>query len=296
MVIMVTPARQNIVFFIVLFLLKIKKRLTQSASFIFFLSTILVGCERRDDATHQRELITGFFKELLIDHGGAYTLFGSKPMTIECLAYYTPEEQLLLQIYLEEHSDLDYVTVDRKFEEGWAEWRKFSHAPLNKKYVFLQRQGKIFDELVFMNVNNMISVIEENRNFFEKICGENFSILEVEQKLRSGDREFLSLLTDDYITLGTVLGYGHQNAVCFEQRNRGSWDDQNPYPPASEDVRKSEYYLDGKPFKLPVFVMFDPEESCELVEKYKKEREEIKARYAGRDFLEVTFSQLTSGT
>ncbi len=216
-------------------------------------------------------------------------------MTIEGLIDETPEEQReWLQQLLEDNPDLDYVTIDRKLEDGWAEWQSFPHATLNKKYIFIQVPERWSHSLIFANMDNMISVIEQNRFFFEKFFGDDFSIENIEQKLRSGHPDFWCPLLEDYVALGTLLGYGHQNAIGFDQRNRLHYNDQSPYPSASEDVRKAEYCLDEKPFTLPIFIMFDPKESRELVDTYKKERDEIQAQYMGHDFLEVTLSKLTS--
>ncbi len=53
-----------------------------------------------------------------------------------------------------------------------------------------------------------------------------------------------------------------------------------------------ECYLNEKPFRIPIFVMLDENESKTLVAKYKQERDQIKKRYLEKDFLDVTLSQL----
>lgn len=55
---------------------------------------------------------------------------------------------------------------------------------------------------------------------------------------------------------------------------------------------EAECYLNNKPFRIPVFVILDEAEGKSIMQKYRKERQQIKKLYQGRNFLEVTLKKL----
>ena len=84
----------------------------------FFLS--ICSCSRSERLTGtDREILTKFFEELLLEHGGAYTLLGSKPATVEDLIDMSPENQKKIRQYLASHPEIPAIEIDRHLEEGW---------------------------------------------------------------------------------------------------------------------------------------------------------------------------------
>ena len=100
------------------------------------------------------------------------------------------------------------------------------------------------------------------------------------------------------VLLGILLGFGRDNAWFFkwywregEQNRIGSF-----LRSLSRDCYKNQHVLDPNPqnFMLPVFVSFGlyPDDRP-LIERYRKEREQIKALYRGRDEVDVALDWLT---
>lgn len=238
----------------------------------------------------QREKIRPFFEELLLEHGGAYTLFGSKPITVEPLLDCSDEAFQELQVYLAEHPDLDSILVDRKLEEGWEEWKKLGQPSPN--YILTEVVFDGHKELVFANVKNAITVIRDNYDYFKSVLGQDFSPEELVQQLRIGKHDFWRKLLSDYVAMGILFGYGRKNAFLFEKRVHEKKFDLGRASECSDPRMDAECYLEGKPFRIPIFVMLDEDESKHLVSRYKEERGQIKRRYLGRDFLQVTWQKL----
>jgi len=288
--------KQNIIVFIRYLLFFGEKKLFKFVILNLFLSIVLSSCCRTKETLNQneREKIAAFFEELLLEHGGAYTLFGSKPMTNEPLVDTSEEAVQKLQQYLSEHPEIEVIWIDRKLEEGWKEWKRNPQNTLQKNFILAEVDLKDYKAVILLNVASTISVLYENYADFKKIVGCDFDPTELIQQLRAGKIDLWSRLLRDCKALGILLGYGYQNSCLFEKRmNEDCIEPRAPNPSENNDPRlKAEYVLNDKPFRIPIFVMLDESESKSLVAKYKKEREQIKAIYEGKDFLDVTLAKL----
>jgi hypothetical protein len=257
---------------------------------LFFLSIIFFGCERSLNKV-EREKVKDFFQELLLEHGAAYTLFGSKPLTVEDLIEFSKEERVELEQYLAAHPEIEYILIDRKLEEGWEEWKKIQSHYLSKNYILTEVELASSRTLVFLNVPLTISTLKQHYVDFKEVVGCDFDPAELVEQLRENKEGLWSKILLNYKTLGILAGYGYQNAKIFENQFKSK--QGICHPSENNDPRlKAECYLDNKPFRIPIFVMLDENESRALVAKYKEEREQIKKRYLGRDFLDVTLAQL----
>jgi hypothetical protein len=239
----------------------------------------------------QREKIKDFFQEFLLEHGAAYTLFGSKPVTVEDLVEFSEEKNQDLRQYLAAHPEIEYILIDRKLEEGWEEWKKNSHPNLSKNYILTEIELQNSRTVVFLNVPLTISVLRTYYADFKQIAGCDFDSAEAVEQLRTGKEALWRKWLLNCKTLGILAGYGYQNAKLFDNQFKSG--QAICRPSENNDPRlKAECYLDNQPFRIPIFVMLDEAESKALISKYKEEREQIKKRYLGKDFLDVTLSQL----
>jgi hypothetical protein len=271
-----------------------KKNLYHFIGKVFFLSIIFSSCERSSSRTAsqvQREKIKEFFQEFLLEYGAAYTLFGSKPVTVEDLVEFSEEKKQELQQYLAAHPEIEYILVDRKLEEGWEAWKKGRSHRLSEDYILTEIELQNSRTLVFLNVPLTISTLRNYYTDFKQVVGCDFDPAEVVEQLREGKEELWYKLLLNCKTLGILAGYGYQNAKLFENQLKG--EQVICHPSENNDPRlKAECYLNNIPFRIPIFVMLDENESKPLVAKYKQEREQIKKRYLGKDFLDETLSQL----
>ncbi len=228
-----------------------------------------------------------------MEHGGAYTLLGSKPATVEDLVDMSPENSQQLQEYLAAHPDLSTIEIERYLEEGW-DLLKQKPLTLSKRFILTEVNCESYSLLVFLNTELTLQAMKNHYHEFA-FAGDFDPVREIEH-LRTGKHEFWKRVFNDFICQGILLGYGIENGRIFEQlfKERASGTLQEEYL-ASEnnDPRvRAEYYLNNVPFRLPIFVMFDRNESEQLVSKYKNERDEIRKFYAHKNFLDETLAIL----
>lgn len=261
-----------------------KKNLHHFIAINLFLSS----CHHETIGPEKRAEITGFFEEFLLEHGGAYTLFGSKPVTIEDLVDCSEQALQNLQEYLNNHPEVETILVDRKLEEGWEAWKTIPNKHLAKNFILTEIEFPDCRMLLFINIKNTIAVMRENHILFSEVLGNHFNPETVVIELQNGIQDSWRQILANYKLTGILLGYGKENARRFKERKEGE-----VAPSENNDPRiKAECYLNGRPFRVPIFVILDEIESDAVVKKYKKEREEIKLKYQGRDFLDVTLSNL----
>ena len=261
-----------------------------------FLSIFFCNCSRSTLIKEkERVTLTKCFEELLLVHGGAYTLLGSKPATIEDLIDMSPENYKKLQEYLAAHPEIPTIEVDRHLEEGW-EVLKQKPILFSDRFVMTELNCGSYNLLVFLNTELTIRSMKEYYSEFKRASGSDFDpIIEVEN-LRRGKHDLWRRLFSDYVCTGVLLGYGIENARLFEklysERIKGNLQEDYQASENTDPRIKADCYLNEIPFRIPVFVMFDKRESEELLNKYKNERERIKKFYADKNFLDETLSAL----
>lgn len=306
MVVMIDSA--NIKHAKVLFMIRLFGNLKKWSKYLFAITiflSILHGCtpHKKSLNKEQREKINAFFLELLVDHQGAYTLFGSKPMTIESLL--SPQEYDESHQYVESHPEELSFSIDRRLEEGWEEWKKVSSHFPSPHYILVEIPSKDRKDLVLVNAQKTIKTLRKYYEDFRQIVDMDFDPQKVVYELREGKYEFWVPILNNYVSLGILLGYGNRNSHLFEKylatESLDSFEASDKMDPrsfgGSPDLlsdprfRAAECYLNGKPLYIPIFVKIDPVESKILVNQYKKEREQISERYRGKDFLNTTLSE-----
>jgi hypothetical protein len=275
-------------------IVKIKR--AYSLILLCFLSIFVSNCSRSSSLKgKERVMLTKFFEELLLAHGGAYTLLGSKPVTVEDLIDMSPEHYKKVQEYLAAHPEIPTIEIDRHLEEGWAILKK-NPILFSNRFILTEVNSGNYDLLVFLNKESAIQSMKEHYSEFERVFGSDFDPIAEIENLRLGKHDLWRRVFSDFICQGILLGYGLENARLFEKlySERVNGDLQEEYQ-ASENADpriKADCYLNEIPFRIPIFVMFDKSESEALVSKYKNERERIRKIYAEKSFLDTTLSML----
>lgn len=260
-------------------------KLHQFLLIFFFLSIFTCSCNRRFSfSPDEREKVTGFFEELLLEHGGAYTLFGTKPITMESLLDLSNENLQKIRDFLEHHPEIETFEIERKFEEGWNIWKRNKQPP---QFILKEINLNGNQMLVFMNEEKVIETLLKYYEDFREILGKDFNAEQEVTAFRNRNTLFWQSILLNHKAKGILFGYGYANSSLFGQECT------DVDPSENNDPRlKAECTLNHKPFRLPIFAKFDEKESHQLIEKYKKERENIKILYQGRDFLTVTLNRL----
>lgn len=263
------------------------------ASFCFL--SIFIFCCVRFFSARQEKVLTQFFEELLLEHGGAYTLLGSKPATIEDLMDLSDENYQKLQEHLKAHPEILSFAVDRHLEEGWKILKKKPFS-LSDRFILTEINHENSHFLVFLNKELVVRSMKENHSEFERFFRIDFDpLLEIEQ-LRTGNHSLWAHVFNDFVCQGILLGYGPNNARIFnklyKERKIGNSEETYPVSENNDPRIQAECYLNERPFRIPIFVMFDQKESQKLVIAYKSERENILKFYDKKNFLDTTLSLL----
>jgi len=210
----------------------------------------------------------------------------------------SPENQKKIRQYLASHPEIPAIEIDRHLEEGWEILQR-KKVSISEKFVFTQVNYKNYNLLVFLNVDLAISALMKHDSEIKRISDSDFDPIALIEDLRTGKHDVWRQIFDDFVCQGILLGYGLKNGILFQDlyKERVSGSLKEEYLPSeNNDPRlKAESDLNGVPFRIPIFVMFDKKESENLVANYKKERERIREFYSGKDFLDTTLSQLKSG-
>jgi len=262
-----------------------------------FLSIFAYNCSSISSLKDkENQILTRFFEELLLEHGGAYTLLGSKPATIENLIDMSPENYEELQNYLANHPEIPIIEIERHLEEGWEIFKR-KPIPFSNRFILTEVNCGDYNLLVFLNTELTASLMKQHYPEFKRIVEVDFDPITEIENLRMGKHELWRSVFNDFTCKGILLGYGLENGKLFERlhKDRAQGNLKEEYLPSeNNDPRiKAACYLNEVPFRLPIFVMFDKSESEELVRKYKEERERIKEFYSKKNFLDATLSILT---
>jgi hypothetical protein len=188
----------------------------------------------------------------------AYTLFGTKPMSIGRLLS-TP-----------------------KAKKGWEAWEKIKGSFDSKEFIIRKYTSNHHEFILVANLEKIEQIYYQNQQWFDEVFKGRMTFSALILCLREDGPLFQELI-HDHLLVGILLGYGAYNAELFA-KNQG----------LSEEKRTVLYSFSGKIH--PIFYLFsetmpvsfacDPttEETKELKQRYAKERKEI-LKMAKRDPL-----------
>jgi len=143
-------------------------------------------------------------------------------------------------------------------------------------------------------VTKVALVLQEHYDTFKAKTGLEFDPLRESLRIEQGS-EFWDKAFDHPALLGILLGYGVKNSFCFLWKY-GDLPERHQQLSESLLFQFSDKPIGGKAtfdtLSLPIFASFSQGED-EVIEKYKREREIIKAAYEDKDFLTLTLEKLT---
>lgn len=263
-----------------------------------------------------RKHLDYFFKDLLIEDCGGYTLFGNKPMFMG--GYTKPFCLLTWHRFLR-----SLFPPNLRVCRGWKTWKKYQHFFSDSAFLLVAEPNPLFlrwEKPTFREeLNPVVSILLINK---EKFCEtvtayqKDFqTILEREDLscnqllLEAETLPFLkTVLQCKEELFGILLGYGRENARLFQEREDGKEVAFFAFP-WGEEV---EYFFRHRlgdmwwwfgiyPKQLELFLgyptfLVDPDslETKRLKEEFLETRKRILTYYEGKDFLEATLSRLAS--
>lgn len=240
-----------------------------------------------------------FFKELLLEESGIFTLWGSKPMVSFEVCLYSPEELRLLQSeenLLEMNEKVVITNYD--FPENWKKWEIFRNSlDVNRFLLFMKKdpEDPKLPIVYFINILEMALTIEKNYPLFRKSVGRDFDSLNVIYEMEEEGSEFWEIVFNDSTLMGLLYGFGLENALAFH------WKYRNNHPCETalsshlyytfNDLPANQGEASLRTFSIPIFASFSSEDP--VVKKYLFEKKSIQEMYKHQDFVELTLKRLT---
>ena len=314
----------NLIVFVktLLWIKKFVERLQLSLTIFLFLgsSALMVMCTSPEKSAKPSEVFSiteeergwlrEFFHDLLFEEIGAYVLYGTKPMTwFSIEKAYTEEEQARIKAWYNALSDQEKakytVREDDRYDfyTNFHKWEQIKQRFPIKQYLFgtFPNRFKIdeSDSLFFVNIEMAIRTLLEYYEDFRRILGFDFDPLQVVFEIENRESKFWNGVIHDDVLLGILLGFGGDNAWFFnwgmrrEEEPNKVGDFLKSLPIHCSNTRRV-LYPNTQEFVLPIFVTYGLHPTDQqLIEQYKKEREQIKALYKGRDEVDLALEWLT---
>ena len=251
-------------------------------------------------------ILEAFFRILVLEEGGAYVLFGSKPMAFT--AYFTSSD-----VYNNISRKWYLYSENRTIQVGWEVWKKYRHRFPSSRFVL---ESKPFDEcraeICLIDRNKFKKTIKSHLEDFQSIFGLEKTSAKILEEYQQGNRALFKLLEEHHAALGILLGFGRENALQFHERAMKMGKDPNlaqevslkaPLPfiefvdksPLQSAFNQKHPRTCYKFLSLPYFLA-DPRlrETQELKYQYLQQRRQIQKEYAHGHFLEMTLKRFCS--
>jgi hypothetical protein len=252
-----------------------------------------------------------FFQEMFALDDGLYTLFGSKPMSM--ISYTIPFSTASLGVFLDSLSPYNLRAY-----WGWKTWQKYQGLLANSNFLLWSEENPFWLRwwdppspavcILLAHKKQLQETVKNHHADFQAVLGKRI-VTSAELLLEAKNKPFLKdVLKGHDGLIGTLFGYGRQNAWLFEQRNQGVKVDLAPV--WEEDIYE---FFASRP--TPNWVIYgfasenlsdvlgypcflanpDSEETKALKEGFLSCREKIIAHYKGKDVLATTLGLLVAG-
>jgi hypothetical protein len=292
------------------FSFRLEKKIKFTSHRLFFLLFFLVSlascqssCDKLSLTSEEHDALEAFFSKLLFQEGGAYTLFGDKPISFDTLSEDPIEEK---EAFLKQSPHL-ILKNEVRFKENWETWERLKERFKMSQFLLFKRASPSFSleksSVFFVNIAVTAAVLKRYYNDFRNVLGEDFDPLEMVFEIQNDNSVFWQKVFARHDLVGILLGFGAQNAWLFD-RVRAYEDGEDPINteekkaflesfskrvPGSNSLSDYDLFL-----PLPAFGCYAETESLDLIEKYERQRKRIRDLYKRKDIVEVTIKRLTS--
>lgn len=178
------------------------------------------GCKREENlldknlsqiSKDDEKNLDNFFGYLVTRTTFGYTICGEKPISIECLPCSLNNQEFpLIHLSLNSYRDL-------LLKQGWKTVKKYQS--LLENDLFVLREVKKRNILVIINKKNCLRTIADNLNLFHSILKSDLTAQGyLDQVCHPFEGE--DILDKSEILLGVLLGYGRNNAIAYDYREK----------------------------------------------------------------------------
>lgn len=254
-----------------------------------------------------------FLLEFITWNSGGYVLFGEKPMALNVI-----DEKITP---FKSFSEFKTAIIPRRIKlvRGYKTWRKYEKFFPMYKYAFFYEKARNGSMFTLVNKSAFIQKVNQYKDNFALIL---HRVVQGDELLKEGlNKPLISeILCNHDELLGTLLGYGRENAFLFHQRNQLSTEkemidfiEKHHFKSAWTDEEFEAFriqflnhswittYVTGAHLKdfrlmaLPGFAaVLDSEETQYWRNHYLQTKAKIIEFYKDKDFLEATLRILTS--
>ena len=247
-------------------------------------------------SSEEKAWMEPFFRGIMLQNQAIYTLCGSKPMTmisLESESESPPNDHLKSKKLKKDR----IVMEDYHLLRNWEHWEQVKSRFRLQRYAFFKKENSEDAKgatIYFADLAKVALALQEHYNTFKAKTCLDFDPLNESLRIEQGS-EFWNKVFDHPALLGILLGYGVRNSFCFlwkygDLQERHQQLSESLLFQFSDKPQSGKATLDTLP--LPIFASFSQGED-EVIEKYKREREAIRAAYEDKDFLTLTLEKLT---
>ena len=232
----------------------------------------------------------------MLEEEAIFTLWGSKPMTLIILDHHDETEYLVwYEKFSEEEKQNCRIIETYDLPENWEKWSKISHKFPMKNYLLVKRKLSDDDSIsyvYFVDIGQTTSMMQKHYSTFKQILGFDFDPIEVVYDIQNNNSRFWTSVEQSSLLMGFLFGYGELNATAFHLKSREKLENSIEFlePRPSRKSLVGKVGISTENFPIPAFMSFDEPDA--VIEQYQKEREAIRAKYAGKDFLNLTLERL----
>lgn len=228
----------------------------------------------------EKEYLTNFFKYSFYNANLGHVVFYDRPMNFLEVEYDK----------LEMPDGIDYMEpihtlAQYRLEECWNTWNKYSNLFKLKNFsiMTMSKEGDTFYLIIFINHLNFKNMVIKHINDFHNVLENNLTPQEILDEFVKGSGVVFNKIMDHDGLLGTLLGFGRNNAWEFLRQGDGKKMDGvgNYLPEGSKE-------LWGMQFKA----IAGTEETESLRKTYEEQRQKLNKIYHSEDFLEQVLNKI----
>jgi uncharacterized protein YihD (DUF1040 family) len=265
-------------------------------------STLLIKADIVEIPRQDLKNIKCFFEDLIDQHDYAYTIFGSKPMSLADFCLESPRN---LSFYKWLRSKI-FMIRRKAILKSWYKYREEFDF---KDFIFLDEEHDWINCLVMILINkkNMLHVLEEHSSIFKEELGEDFNPELFLERLEKKEVSITKAINKSQKLMGIMLGYGVRNATLFQERfniRKSMWKREKDNLPEDEALTKKLANVEGQcndfseleedAIMHPLYFLADTShpETVRLKKQYEDDRQKIEELMRQPKFMNKVLERL----
>ena len=169
----------------------------------------------------ERVWLQEFFRDLLFKHPGAYTLFGTKPISDSCIYHLTEEDRKEMEEYYKTLSGEERAQMKKKrydYDSNYAQWQEIKKRFHIRQYLFgafsCSSDEKV-EILLFVNIEETLRTLLRYYEDFRRILGFEFDPFLVVFEVENRDSKFWNGVMHSHDLQGEPANCSLSSLACF---------------------------------------------------------------------------------